>query len=337
MRVGASMPGRRLAARTGRLPQCQRGMAMLVAILLVTLGTIIAAAVAYESAMAARRSTSTFAFDEALLVDQGVEAFAAYGLRAWFQQNSSGPNGAGDITPAQPWAQPLPPTEIVPGVMVEGQLEDLQGRFNLNWLGLQFNNQPNPMAVKAFNQLLTKLQIEPKWTDMIVDWIDQNTTPLPDGAEDSAYLGQNPPYLTANQFITSTSELLALPGFGRERFEKLAPYVSALPPASKFNICSSHGKLLDAFTKEEEYGNDEVAFEKLRAAASGCFPPAKLYESKAVGSSGGPQGISIGTNSVYFRLTTLVTIGTAEFNLYSLLYVDSNQRVHVLTRSFTPD
>ncbi|MBV9912655.1 MAG: general secretion pathway protein GspK, partial [Sinobacteraceae bacterium] len=122
-----------------------------------------------------------------------------------------------------------------------------------------------------------------------------------------------------------------------ERFEKLAPYVSALPPASKFNFCSSHGKLLDAFTKEEEYGNDEVAFEKLRAAASGCFPPAKLYESKAVGSSGGPQGISIGTNSVYFRLTTLVTIGTAEFNLYSLLYVDSNQRVHVLTRSFTPD
>ncbi len=337
MRVGASMLPLRLVKPTGRLPQRQRGMAMLVAILLVALGTIIAAAVAYESAMAARRSTSTFAFDQALLVDQGVEAFAAYGLRAWFQRNSSGQSGGGDITPAQPWAQPLPPTEIVPGVMVEGQLEDLQGRFNLNWLGLQVNNQPNPMAVKAFSQLLTKLQIEPKWTDMIVDWIDQNTTPLPDGAEDSAYLGQNPPYLTANQFITSTSELLALPGFGRERFEKLAPYITALPPNSKFNICSSHGKLLDAFTKEEEYGNDEAAFEKLRTAASGCFPPAATYGTKVSGSNGGPQGIRMGTSSLYFRLTTLVTIGTAEFNLYSLLYVDSSQRVHVLTRSFTPD
>ena len=59
---------------------------------------------------------------------------------------------------------------------VEGRLEDLQGRFNLNWLGLLVNNQPNPVAVKAFNQLLTRLQIEPKWTDMIVDWIDQTSS-----------------------------------------------------------------------------------------------------------------------------------------------------------------
>jgi hypothetical protein len=78
---------------------------MLVAILLVALGTILAAAVAYESAMNARRGTATISFDEALLVGQGAEALAAYGLRpSWttpspasvgvsrFFRDSSGPS-----------------------------------------------------------------------------------------------------------------------------------------------------------------------------------------------------------------------------------------------------
>jgi type II secretory pathway component PulK len=41
---------------------------MLVAILLVALGTIIAAAVAYENATAVRRGTATYAFDQAWLI-----------------------------------------------------------------------------------------------------------------------------------------------------------------------------------------------------------------------------------------------------------------------------
>ena len=45
-----------------------------------------AAAVAYENAMSARRGSATFDFDEALLVGEGAEALAAYGLRAVMQQ-----------------------------------------------------------------------------------------------------------------------------------------------------------------------------------------------------------------------------------------------------------
>ena len=63
---------------------------MLVAILLVALGTIIAAAVAYESAMTARRSTATLSFDEALLVSEGAEALAAYGLKTVMQMSKPG-------------------------------------------------------------------------------------------------------------------------------------------------------------------------------------------------------------------------------------------------------
>jgi len=323
--------------RTG--PHRQRGLAMLVAILLVALGTILAATVAYESAMSARRGTATFSFDEALLISEGAEALAAYGLRAVKQANKSA-TGTTDIYPAQPWAQPVGPLEVAPGVTLEASLEDMQGRFNLNWLVMpDGTDRPNPVAVAAFTHLLELLDIEPRWTDLVVDWIDRGQTPMPEGAEDSAYLGQNPPYLTANQFITSTSELLALPGFGHERYTKLAPFISALPPGTLLNICSAKAQVLDAFIPgRTDFSSDPDGLEKNRENAGACFPKANDY--KAAFTPGDYEKVSglFSTKSSYFRLSSLVTIGTAEFNLYSLLYQDDNASlVRPILRTFSAD
>ncbi len=59
----------------------QRGVAMMVAILLVAFGTILAAAIGFKSAMAARRSIATMSMDQSLLVAEAAEALAAYALR----------------------------------------------------------------------------------------------------------------------------------------------------------------------------------------------------------------------------------------------------------------
>ena len=346
---------------------------MLVAILLVALGTIVAAAVAYESAMSARRGTATFSFDEALLVGQGAEALAAYGLKAVMQNSKPGAGGTVDIYPSQPWAQPVGPLEVVPGVTLEASLEDMQGRFNLNWLvdtgqgsfgatngqtgtSLTGNGTttgmgngtavaggtgaPNAGAVKAFNKLLESVGVDPKWTDMIIDWIDADNMPQTQGAEDSAYLSQNPPYLAANRYLTSISELLALPGFGRENFTKLAPYITALPPATPLNICSAPAQVLDAFTTQTTFSGDGGGgLAKNREGAPGCFPDLNTYKAGFVGNDlqlAGDQ--RFGTTSQYFRLSSLVTIGSTEFNLYSLLYMETpGYLIHPVQRSFSPD
>jgi general secretion pathway protein K len=336
---------------------------MLVAILLVALGTIVAAAVAYESALAARRGTATFAFDEALLVAQGAEALAAYGLKQSMQSSKGGTGGTPDVYLGQPWAQPVGPLEVVPGVTVEPSLEDMQGRFNLNWLvdygsspfgGSQTPGNTNPGgipgatvatpnagAVKAFNKLLEMLGIDIKWTDMLVDWIDSDNMPQPQGAEDSLYLGQNPPYLAANRYLTSTSELLALPGFGRENFAKLAPYITALPPATPLNLCTAPALVLDAFSTQSTFSGDKGAgLQKNREGAPGCFPDLNTYKAGLVGNDLQSAGEKrFGTTSQYFRLTSLITIGTSEFNLYSLLYMDAapTYYIHPVQRSFSPD
>jgi general secretion pathway protein K len=324
----------------------QRGVALLVAILLVALGTIIAATMAYNNAMTARRAAATFDFDQALLVAQGAEALAAYGLQQQAKQNSP------YTYPGQAWSQPLPPTEVLPGVMLEAYMEDLQGRFNINDLVQQDGNQPNQAAIAAFQRLLTMLNMEPKWANYIVDWIDKNADPMfPDGAEDSVYMEMNPPYRTPNLPITSTSELLALPGFTRADYDKLAPYIVALPIGTLINVCSASPYVLDALTGHIQFSADPQQFEKDREAAGTCFPTQQDVLTAAgnvanggvgttPGTSGNPQQQGLGSllaqKSTWFRLTSFVTLGSTQFAVYTLLYQDP-MGVRPVMRSFTPD
>jgi general secretion pathway protein K len=318
--------------RSGRLPPArQRGIALLVAILLVALGTIIAAAIAYENAMTARRGTATFALDQSVLVAQAAEALAAYGLReVWRSDKVHTYLGQG-------WDKPVGPIEVVPDVMLTASLEDMQGRFNLNSL-VNSDGTYNKIAFDAFQQLLVFVGIEPKWAGYIVDWIDPDIVPMnPDGAEDSVYLGQVPPYRTPNMYITSASELLALPGFGKDRYKKLAPYVTALPIDAKLNICTAAGVVLDAFIPgRQEFGLDPEGLLKNRQAAGACFPKLTDYQAAFGSAKQFPQGVFV-ENSSYFKLTSYVTIGTTEFNLYSLLLQDQTGSVRPLLRSYTPD
>jgi len=285
---GALSLSRTQRQRPWRSRKVQRGVALIVAILLVALGTIIAATVAYENAMAARRGTATFAFDQSIMISEGAEALAAFGIRQFFQANPS------NVYLGQGWDKPVGPMEVVPGVMLEASLEDMQGRLNLNNL-VQKDGTPDPVYVAAFTKLLELVGLETKWAPLLVDWIDVDIVPQSiDGAEDSVYMGQTPPYRTANRYITSTTELLALPGFGRDRYLALAPYITAL-------------------------ANYQAAF-------SG---PKTTGTSQAVN--------KFGQNSVYFRLTSFITIGSAQFSLYSLLYRDATGAVRPIQRSFAPD
>jgi general secretion pathway protein K len=306
---------------------------MLVAILLVAFATILAAAIGFKSAMAARRGTATLALDQSLLVAEAAEALAAYALREDLK------GGKNIDFPTEAWGMPLGPVEVVPGITLEAYVEDVSGRFNLNSL-ITSDGTVDQGALHDLEHLMESVAVEPKWASMIADWIDPDGQPLPDGAEDSAYASQDPPYRAPNTFITSASELLALPGFGRDRYLKLAPFVTALPPGAMINTCSASGVLLDALLgpTNREYGLDPERLAKSRE--SGCFPTFDEFKASFGADTDGLNRIAnrVNQTSNYFRLTSVVTIGSADFNLYSLLQRDNNGgRVHVLMRSFTPD
>jgi general secretion pathway protein K len=316
----------------GRNPPCaQRGVALLIAILLVAMATVLAANIAFNSAMSARRGVAILAMDQSLMVAEGAEALAAYALREDFRE------GREVDHPGEVWGKPYGPLEIVPGVVLTAYVEDISGRFNLNSL-LSEDGTVNESAISQLQRLLEMLEIEPKWAGMIADWIDLDTEARnPDGGEDTLYAGQDPPYRTPNLLLTSTSELLALPGFGRDRFLKLAPYVAALPHEAKLNLCSASGLVIDSLIPNHtEFSTEQSPLKSNRER--GCFPtwedlkPAFPDDD----SRNAAQG-RVGTTSSYFRLTSIVRIGTSEFALYSLLKRENGGMVRPILRSFSRD
>lgn len=306
----------------------QRGVALITAVLIVALATILAVNVGFRGMLDQRRSATLFALDQGYEIALGAEAWAADFLRRDAQESKTDHLG-------ETWAKPLPPLPIEDGV-VEGRLEDQQGRFNLNNLAFHDGTR-NPEAVKQLERILVALQIEPAWASTMADWVDQDTQPgFPDGAEDSVYTGQDPAHLAANMPVTRVSELMVLPGFGAERYAKLKPYVTALPVGTALNVCTAPGIVLDALTENtREFGLNPKDLADRRKDA--CFPTLDDLRGSLGNEAYDKVKNSLTESSSYFRATVWVTIGTTQFTLYSLLARGGTGTVRPQLRSFGSD
>ena len=314
-----------LSGHVRRSLRRQRGVALITAVLMVALATMLAVDVGFRGFLDQRRSGTLFALDQGYEVALGAEAWAADFLKKDQQQSKTDHFG-------ETWARPLPPLPIEGGT-VEGRLEDMQGRFNLNNL-IHADGTTNAAAVQQLERILAMLEIEPKWATAMADWIDQDVQPgFPDGAEDSVYTGQNPPHLTANMPITRASELLVLPGFGPERFARLKPYVAALPVGTPINVCTAPGVVLDAFSEDSrEFSLNPEDLAKRRKDA--CFPTLEELRGSLGDEIYNKVKNSLTESSNYFRSTVWVTIGTTQFTLYSLLARGGTGSIRPALRSF---
>jgi general secretion pathway protein K len=310
----------------------QRGIALLTAIILVAIATIVAVSVAWQSALHARRAIAVYTIAQSFAYAQGAEAMAAAALRQSRQDNPH------IVAPAQNWAMPYGPLEVDAGAVLEASLEDQAGKFNLNSLIMQ----PNPggplvinrVALTQFEALLQMLNIDPKYAARTVDWIDTDTEPNSlGGAEDSYYLAQDPPYRTLNMTLTSISELLAM-GMDRASYDKLKNLVTALPPDTKINLCTAPGEVLDALSGGTiSFSIDPKGLAAKRAQFN-CFPDVPTFMTTVNPSLKQALQSQVDTTSSYFRLRTWITIGTTRFTLYSLLYQDQGGQIRSILRTF---
>ena len=125
--------------------------------------------------------------------------------------------------------------------------------------------------------------------------------------------------------LTRASELLAIAGFGLERYRKLEPFVTALPIGTPINLCTASPELLDALVA----GRRQFTLARentMETRKQRCFPTSRTYESGLSNDEKQElvQGKVIDQTSSYFRSTIWVTIGTTQFTLYSLLYRSGN-------------
>jgi general secretion pathway protein K len=306
-----------------------RGVALIIALVVVALATVLATRIGAESALDQRRAATLLAQEQVMQVALGAEAWAIEVLRADFERNNR------QVTLDQAWATPLMELPIDGGSLT-GQLEDMEGRFNVNNL-VNPDGTKNLFAFAWFQRLLAKLQLEPKWASLLLDWIDPDTIADGiDGAEDGVYTGFNPPYRPPNRPITSTSELLALPGFGIERYRTLAPFVAALPVGTPLNVCTASGPVLDTLAPSlVAFAADAKQLATNRQ--KGCFPTAADVTSMITPLLKPQEKEAAmrlyGETSRYFRGTTIVSIGTTELTLYSLIERNPGGYARVVLRT----
>ncbi|WP_176329730.1 type II secretion system minor pseudopilin GspK [Thioflexithrix psekupsensis] len=216
--------------------QQQRGVALLIALLIMATVTVIAVAASNRQQTDIYRTAYDLNQQQALHYVIGAELWAKQIL--WRDRQASAVDHWQEV-----WAMQLPPT-VVEGGYLSGYLVDLQGRFNINNL-MPKEGEVNSVAKERFQRLLAQLDLSEYLLDAIIDWLDadQNVT-LHGGAEDNTYLLKNPPYRAANQQLFSVSELRLLHGFTAEMVEKLEPYVTVLPYVTAININTASEEVL---------------------------------------------------------------------------------------------
>ena len=235
----------------------QRGVALLMALLIVALATVTAITITRDQHLNLRRAQNLLHGDQAYLHALGVESWAR-GVVAKDLRNDVAANLRMDAL-TESWNAPLPQTDVDGGA-VAGQIEDLQSRFNLNNLiatgGSDAGAAQHQLAY--LQRLLRRLELDQALAQAIADWLDPDIdTRYPDGAEDLAYMRGEPPYRTANVAMQDTSELLLIHGITPQIYARLAPYVTALPPPTTINVNTAPAPVLLALSD----GIDEASLD----------------------------------------------------------------------------
>lgn len=284
----------------------QRGVAVVLAMGVVALAAIAAAAMlASQSTWSRHAELSSEHVQAQALVQAGVDWARAV---LSDDRRVSGVDHLGE-----PWALRLPPVPVDNGELA-GQIDDQQGAFNLN--NLVRNGVVSPAHLVQFRRLLQILDLPDALAANLVDWLDADNEPQPQGgAEDAYYQAQQPPYLAANRTLTDVAELALVRGFDQAVRARLRAFVSALPSFTAVNVNTASPEVLAAVID----GLDLDAARALAVQRSRAY-----FRNRANFLAQLPPGAVAGGNDVttasqYFLASVRVTIGGAQARGTALL------------------
>ncbi|MEQ9464614.1 MAG: type II secretion system protein GspK, partial [Haliea sp.] len=115
-----------------RLPNPQRGVALVVALLVFGLSAALLVAMQSEFTLFYQRGSNLFVAEQGQAYLRGAEELATMALVMDHDADQAREQPRDDLT--EVWAQQATPYPLDEGGWLVGSLEDLQGRFNLNTL-----------------------------------------------------------------------------------------------------------------------------------------------------------------------------------------------------------
>ncbi len=289
----------------------QRGVALITAILIMALITTLTFSLEWDNSLDLRRTYTSMYREEAIQAALGAESW----VRILLQQDAddSETDHLGEI-----WASELPVLPLgAEGDSIQGeiygQIEDLQGRFNINNLVDQ-QGQIDEASLEQFQRLLSALGLDSRFAGITADWIDADRdASFPDGAEDSIYTGIVPPYRAANQMLTTVYELAAIEGMDKATLDTLLPHIVALPGRTGINVNTATGPVLQSLDENMSAADvegllaerQEQGFADIANAFSSLVTPDVLNQ--------------LGDSSTFFQLKVIVRVDTVRITYFTIL------------------
>jgi general secretion pathway protein K len=312
----------------------QGGAALVVALLVFALCTAVIVAMKLEFTRFYQRSANVFLGEQSQAYLRGAEDLASLALLADYDQDDNRETPRDDLT--EIWAQTAAPYPLDEGGWLAGGLEDLQGRFNLNSLRDSASGEGEPRFTPAQAQFIRLLQAlgEPplseaeaiQVTRAIGDWLDQDSVPAPDGAEDDYYYGLTPAYRSANRPMASVSEIRAVANVSPELYRALRPWVSVWPQKpAPLNIHTAPAIVLRSINADDDLSplSEADGQTLLEQRESTGFADLDDFLASPVFSGKQEQLVQVktllGESSSYFLLDASVEVADRNMRLYSVL------------------
>jgi general secretion pathway protein K len=319
-----------------------RGVALITVMLIVALAAVLATRMTARLQLQMQRTSNIEFNQQAYWYAMGAEAFAKRILITTFEDE-------GDVTHLeQMWAQGETSYPVDFG-QITGEIIDMQACFNLNALRLDKSDTPagikRPEIQEAFIKLIMSIGVEDVspfeaeyMTDALVDWLDKDSAiESAGGAEDNDYSAKEFPYLPANNYLASVTELRLIEHFSIPVINKLKDYVCVLPNTKLHEI---NVNTLNAEQPELLHALLNIPLEDAKKALSGrdgdgfktideffILPEIKTHETSA------EQKKHFVVDSQYFRLQSSASFNNSYFSLSTLMKVESNKSISVISRT----
>jgi general secretion pathway protein K len=225
------------------LPQRQRGVAVVIALLLTTLAITIVASLFWQQQVQVRSIENQRLQLQKQWILRGALDWAGLILREDAKYSSVD-------TLDEPWATPLAETRLgqyvddgiadsnAANATLSGGISDALARLNLT--NLCPSGTINPSEVAAFANLLQNAGIDPSFAQATADLM-ANAQQKPDAnaADQSAPLPMN---------LTQVDDLLAVTGFTAKMLDRIRDDVIFLPHATPVNVNTAPAEVLAAIS-----------------------------------------------------------------------------------------
>lgn len=305
----------------------ERGAALLSVLLLVAMMAVIAALMLDRLNLATRLAANGQAMTQARLYAASAETLAMARIKALVEPSQERTVDRSGLL-GRDFPLPLPRGTVMARVDDAGNCfnlnslveADVQGALRLRLVGLgQMRALMKGLVIPEAEAAII--------SDSVADWIDSDNAPAPNGAEDDSYQGRAVPYRTAGRLISDVSEIRAVRGMTPQFYERLRPWLCALPGAdlSPINVNTlrpDQALLLTMIAPQAIPAQRARAMLAARPALGWKSPDEAL---RGVGGEGAGVPLNqLQVRSRWFLLTQTVTVDSVSVEEQALIDVGVN-------------